>query len=1035
MKNTALYLLSFLLLTPSSVLLGQAPLGQIPLNPAPTRVVGQNGLFQSGVNLVEGREFNQPNGVALDLNVSPPILYVADSANNRVLGFRNANTFSNGQKADIVIGQVDLQSTSQQGPRGAGFRLTGLTGPTGLIVDANSNLYVADSGNNRILRFPKPFTQTNIVLPDLVLGQPSFSTRTANSNGISANSMALANDSNGSIYQTYMALDSSQNLWVADVLNNRVLRYQVSVLGANASSGPAADLVLGQLDFASNGTPTTDPTNLTFFILPTGIAFDLQGKLFVSDSQASGYSRILVYSSPVVRSGQSANRIIGVVPSTVVPQPLPISEQRFGGAQRGTGSLFIINNGVGIADSQNSRLIAFRPADLFSSNVLTQQAQSQYLFGQQNFSVGRPNQGLADAGPDRLAFPAAVAVSGTELFIADSSNNRVIVVPYSSASVGQASRVLGQDSFTFNSPNLVEGREFRFTFGPGPDAAGVVTDLNSNPPHLYVADTYNNRILGYRDLRTVKPGDRADIVVGQPDFFHTDINYPSNNPDTPNASGLNAPSGLAVDPSGNLLVADTGNGRVLRFASPFAQTDQQPPANLVIGQRNFTSNIPDASAATMAAPYGLALTSNGLLVSDYKLNRILYFPGGPDQLTNGETATIVFGQADFTSSATGSSAADNRFNSPRAISTDSDNRLYVADFGNNRVVVFENAPGQSIDPRSSRSLPNLDRVRGVYVNPLTGEIWAATFSSLLRFFNYNSQPILGFGSNLSIPDTQPISVTQDAYGNLYTADASNRVQINYPGLRTVSAASFLNATAQPLAPGSIATIFGFTNQFGTATAAASSTPLPLQLAGVQVLLNNSPVPLYYVGPNQINFVLPQGAPTNGNADLLVSRADTGQVLGNFPIPLNTASPAIFTLDPSTPGRGQVAAINQDGSINGKDHPAPNSSVVSFFGTGEGVVPNAPPDGVAPPNSPIRTATLPKVIIGTDFVPDDSIQYSGLAPGLVGVWQVNVVIPEKVVATTSTNLTPVVFQVNGIASNGANAGGNLLQTTMWVTGKK
>ena len=70
---------------------------------------------------MEGREFNGPQGVALDMNVNPPILYVADTGNNRVLGFRNANTFSNGQKADIVIGQVDFQSTFTQGPRGSGF--------------------------------------------------------------------------------------------------------------------------------------------------------------------------------------------------------------------------------------------------------------------------------------------------------------------------------------------------------------------------------------------------------------------------------------------------------------------------------------------------------------------------------------------------------------------------------------------------------------------------------------------------------------------------------------------------------------------------------------------------------------------------------------------------------------------------------------------------------------------------------------------------------------------------------------------------
>ena len=990
--------------------------------------MGQNNLSQSSLNLVEGREFSSPQAVALDLNVTPPALYVADTGNNRVLGFRNASSFQNGQKADIVIGQVDFQTTFTQGPRGNGARNTGLAFPVGLAVDASRNLYVLDAGNNRVLRFPSPFTQTGVIFPDLAIGQPSFASNNANFNGISASTFNFA--SANQVFQAYLALDSLQNLWVADPGNNRVLRFPASTLGSNAKSGPAADLVLGQLDYASTFT-TLDQTNLTFLNAPTGIAFDQQGRLFVSESpsaQGNVRSRILVYTPPFLRNGQPATRILGVVPSNVTPQPPGISEQQFGAA---TGDLFIINNGVGIADTLNNRLLGFKPVDQFTSNVLTQQAQIQYLFGQPDFSSNRGNQGMPEAGPDRVLNPTAVAVSGTELFIADSGNNRVIAVPYSTVATGQATRVLGQDSLNLNAPNLVEGREFRFTTGSGAAEAGVVADLNSNPPHLYVADTYNNRILGFRDLRTVKPGDRADLVIGQPDFGHTEVNYPTNDSTQPNASGLFSPTGLLLDAAGNLYVADTGNGRVLRFASPFAQTGTLPAANLVIGQRSFTSKIQDASVSTMSAPYGLAFASNnGLLVSDFALNRVLFFSAAPGSLMNGQSASIVFGQPDFFSSgATGNSAADNRFNGPRGITTDTDDRLYVADTGNSRVVIFERAPAQQNDPRSSRILPGLTSARGVYVNRTSNEVWVAAGNAIVHFPSFIKQPLTGLQADGSIGDGGVLAVTQDAYGNLYTADASNRVQINYPALSTVNAAS-LQASAG-FAPGSIASIFSiFPNQFGTATATASGSPLPTQLANIQVLLNNAPVPLYYVGPNQINFVLPNGAPTNGSGDLLVSRSDTGQILGDFPIPLNVASPAIFVINSTVPGQGQVAAINQDGTINGKDHPATNGSIVAFFGTGEGMVPGAPADGVAATGA-VSTSVNPQVIIGTAFVDDANIAYSGLAPGLVGVWQVNVKIPDTVAATTLTNnITPVVFVVNGIASNGPTR----LQTTMWVAGK-
>ncbi|MDQ6678546.1 MAG: hypothetical protein M3Z09_14765, partial [Acidobacteriota bacterium] len=488
---------------------------------------------------------------------------------------------------------------------------------------------------------------------------------------------------------------------------------------------------------------------------------------------------------------------------------------------------------------------------------------------------------------------------------------------------------------------------------------------------------------------------------------------------------------LTLDPAGNLYVADSGNGRVLRFPNPFIQIQTLPAANLVLGQRSATaSRNPDASAVTMASPYGLAFASNnGLLVSDNILNRVLLFRGAPGDLTTGMAASIVFGQPDFNTPFP-SNASGNRFNQPRGIATDSDDRLYVADTVNNRVVIFERAPSQQNDPRESAIIGGLSSPRSVSVNSVSGDIFVANqgANNILRFPRFNNLPLTGNSPNLVLPDFGPLAVTQDPYGNLYTADLNNRVQINFPTLATVNAASMI--ANQSVAPGTIATIYGFANQFGTSVAAASGSPLPTQLAGIQVLFNNSPAPLYYVGPNQINFVVPNSAPTNGSADLLVTRVDTGQVLGNFPVQLNVASPALFTF--GTGGSGQAAAINEDGSINGKDHPATNGSIVAFFGTGQGLVPNAPADGVAPTTA-IPTATIPQVIIGTSFVADQNITYSGLAPGLAGVWQVNVKIPDDVAPTSLTPnmITPVVFVVNGIASNGPTR----LVTSIWVTPKK
>ena len=84
---------------------------------------------------------------------------MADTGNNRILAWKDAVGFTNGKPADLVIGQRDFFSTGANGPGISGGLSTGFAAPTGLAVD-QGDLYVADSGNNRVLRFRKPFSHT-----------------------------------------------------------------------------------------------------------------------------------------------------------------------------------------------------------------------------------------------------------------------------------------------------------------------------------------------------------------------------------------------------------------------------------------------------------------------------------------------------------------------------------------------------------------------------------------------------------------------------------------------------------------------------------------------------------------------------------------------------------------------------------------------------------------------------------------------------------------------------------------------------------
>ena len=214
-------------------------------------------------------------------------------------------------------------------------------------------------------------------------------------------------------------------------------------------------------------------------------------------------------------------------------------------------------------------------------------------------------------------------------------------------------------------------------------------------------------------------------------------------------------------------------------------------------------------------------------------------------------------------------------------------------------------------------------------------------------------------------------------------------------------------------PGSIASLFG--TNLAADTEAAAALPLPFTLAGTQVLVNEVPAPLFFVSPLQINFQMPATA-----AGSTVHVAVVSSGVRGLTATVNVAPevPGIFTTSASGTGQGAVLLANSDviaaasGSIPGRtSQPVARGEIVSIFCTGLGAVDPAVEAGQPAGDSPASvTLMTPVVLVGG--VPTD-VLFSGLAPGFVGLYQVNVRIPETAPVGDAVSLQ---IQIGGQSSN-------------------
>ena len=221
-----------------------------------------------------------------------------------------------------------------------------------------------------------------------------------------------------------------------------------------------------------------------------------------------------------------------------------------------------------------------------------------------------------------------------------------------------------------------------------------------------MADSGNNRVLRFR--RPVDQTGRvnADLVLGQVDFTGSSGGS--------GAGGLQSPSAVALGPDTAIFVADTGNNRVLEFAGGASSGDS---AKAVFGQPSFNAALPpqSISAQTLSAPQGIYVTTSGdLYVADTGANRVLAFIDARNAPQAGAATSIVIGQYAFNVAA--ASAGANGLNFPRGVALDSIGNIYIADSGNNRVVIFPSLLSLALTGASASSVIGQGDLNGAAPN-------------------------------------------------------------------------------------------------------------------------------------------------------------------------------------------------------------------------------------------------------------------------------------------------------------------------------
>ena len=684
---------------------------------------------------------------------------------------------------------------------------------TGIAVDSTGNVFATDEDNNLVVKI-SPTGELTVVAGN---GIDGFS-----GDGGPATSASLLGPGD-------VAVDAAGNLYIADTFNHLIRKVSSDGMITTVAGGGAC------CDLGDSGPATSARLNR-----PTGVAMDLAGNIYIAD--------------------QFNDRIRKVSPGGIITTVAGNGEFGFSGDGGPATSASLRSPRGVVVDSAGNLYIACtsRIRKVSPGGTITTVAGGRFL-------------GFAgDGGPATSASldsPSGVAVDGAgSLYIADTRNQRIRKV----SPGGIITTVAGSgdvDPGTFAVPGGFSGDG-----GPATSALlnrpiGVVVDLAGN---IYIADSGNRR------LRKVSLSGTITTVAGN-GFFKF---FGDRGPGT--AASLHRPSGVTVDPAGNLYIADRFNNRIRKV----------DPSGIITtvagtGMAGFSEDGGPATSASLNSPSGVAVDTTGTLyIADTRNNRIRRIsPGGIITTVAGGGSTV------FPDIGDGGPATSARLLGPNDVAVDAAGNLYIAGESRIRKVsldgIITTAAGNGTFGFSGDGGPatsaSLNSPEGVAVDTAGNFYIADTFNHRIRKVSSDGiiitvagngeQGFSGDGGPATSATVQgPEAVALDANGNLYFGHGSSRI-------RKVSPDEIITTVA--------GSFFGFAGDGGPATSALLDSPtgVALDTAGNLYIADSrndrvrkvlfASTPFFSVVPGSLNFAAAAGEAAAGVQQLTLSSSVAG----------------------------------------------------------------------------------------------------------------------------------------------------------------